>query len=208
MSFRKEEKVIFHISEYSKLKNLILNSHGKTMYPKRQIKSIYFDNNKNKLFLDSEEGCLPRKKLRIRTYPQKNLDTQWYFEKKVNSVEGKFKTSKKIDNKQYKNLLINGIFDETYGYCYPKLYVEYSREYFVLSDVRITLDQSLKYKSFSNDKTIKKMNKLVLEYKSKNLNYIELLDGKIPFQLSRMSKYCDAFNELFNLPHFQREIIF
>ena len=63
MSFRKEEKVILHRSDYSKLKNLILSSNGEMMYPKRQIKSIYFDNNKNKIFIDSEEGCLPRKKL-------------------------------------------------------------------------------------------------------------------------------------------------
>ena len=98
MSFRKEEKVILHRSDYSKLKNLILSSNGEMMYPKRQIKSIYFDNNKNKIFIDSEEGCLPRKKLRIRTYPKKNTNTEWYFEKKINSVEGKFKTSNKINN--------------------------------------------------------------------------------------------------------------
>ena len=96
MSFRKEEKVIFHISEYSKLKNLIFSSNGKKIYPTRHIKSIYFDNNKNQMFIDSEEGSLPRKKLRIRTYPKNNIETNWFFEKKINSVEGKFKTTKNL----------------------------------------------------------------------------------------------------------------
>ena len=66
MSFRKEEKVIFHISDYTKLKNHIFKINGKIIYQKRCIKSIYFDNNKNQMFLDSEEGSLPRKKLRLR----------------------------------------------------------------------------------------------------------------------------------------------
>jgi len=103
------------------------------------------------------------------------------------------------------NFLKFGIFDKTYGNCYLNLYVEYIREYFVVSNIRITLDQSIKYKSFLNNKIIKKVDKMILEYKFNNLDPIEVFDGKIPFQFSRMSKYCDGFNELFNLPHFQRE---
>ncbi len=60
--------------------------------------------------------------------------------------------------------------------------------------------------SIPNIKTIKKVDKMILEYKSKNLNQIDIFDGTIPFQFSRISKYCDGFNELFNLPHLQREI--
>ena len=206
MSFRKEEKVIFHISDYTKLKNHILKINGKIIYPKRSIKSIYFDNNKNQMFLDSEEGSLPRKKLRLRTYPKNDINNEWFFEKKINSVEGKFKISKKITKEKYLNFLKFGIYDEIYGNCYPNLYVEYIREYFAISNIRITLDQSIKYKSFLNNKTIKKVDKMILEYKSKNLNQIDIFDGTIPFQFSRISKYCDGFNELFNLPHLQREI--
>ena len=206
MSFRKEEKVIFHISDYTKLKNHILKINGKNIYPKRYIKSIYFDNNKNQMFLDSEEGSLPRKKLRLRTYPKNDINNEWFFEKKINSVEGKFKISKKITKEKYLNFLKFGIYDEIHGNCYPNLYVEYIREYFAISNIRITLDQSIKYKSFLNNKTIKKVDKMILEYKSKNLNQIDIFDGTIPFQFSRISKYCDAFNELFNLSHLQREI--
>ena len=206
MSFRKEEKVIFHISEYSKMKNLIFSSNGKKIYPTRHIKSIYFDNNKNQMFIDSEEGSLPRKKLRIRTYPKNNIETNWFFEKKINSVEGKFKTTKKINDIKKINFLKFGIHDDIYGNCFPNLYVEYIREYYLLLNARITLDKSISYKSFSNNKSIKKVDKLILEYKSKDLNDFDLFNGKIPFQFARMSKYCEGFNELFNPPYSQREI--
>ena len=37
-------------------------------YPKRKVFSIYFDTFDYKDFIDSEEGTVPRKKLRLRYY--------------------------------------------------------------------------------------------------------------------------------------------
>ena len=52
------------------------------------------------MYLDSEDGCLPRKKIRIRFYPNQN--SGFNLETKISSVEGRFKSSKKIDkNKLY-----------------------------------------------------------------------------------------------------------
>ena len=65
MSFRFEEKILFHISDYLKIRKFISNSGGIEIYPKRKISSIYFDNLRNEMYLNSEEGCLPRKKIRI-----------------------------------------------------------------------------------------------------------------------------------------------
>ena len=127
------------------------------------------------------------------------------MKKKINSVEGKFKTSKKITDFEYQNFLKLGMYDEIYGNCYPNIYVEYIREYFSLLNARITLDRSINYISFSSNKSIKKVDKIVLEYKTKDFNDIDLFNGKIPFQFSRMSKYCEGFNELFNPKHLQRE---
>ena len=74
MSFRFEEKILFHISDYLRLKTFIFNTGGSKLHPKRKISSLYFDNNENNMYLDSEEGCLPRKKIRIRNYPDtKNM---------------------------------------------------------------------------------------------------------------------------------------
>ena len=62
MAFRLEEKIKFHISDYIKLKNKIYELNGFKLYPKRNISSIYFDNKNLDMFLDSEEGNVPRKK--------------------------------------------------------------------------------------------------------------------------------------------------
>ena len=67
------------------------------------------------------------------------------------------------------------------------------------------LDKNIYYKSFISNKMVRKNDKLIIEFKTTNLENIEMFNGEIPFQFSRMSKYCDAFNELFNPPFLYRE---
>ena len=81
MSFRFEKKALFHFSDYNNLKNLIFNLKGSILYPKRKIESLYFDNYNYQAFTDSEEGVLPRKKIRIRNYPN-NKKKKFFLEKK------------------------------------------------------------------------------------------------------------------------------
>ena len=76
MSFRLEEKIKLHISDKIKLKNLITKNFGKELYPKRKISSIYFDNKYLDMYKDSEEGTIPRKKIRIRSYPAEKKDSK------------------------------------------------------------------------------------------------------------------------------------
>ena len=54
MSFRKEEKIVLNYVNYINIKNFIKKNKGNTLFPERNIKSIYFDNIENKMFLDSE----------------------------------------------------------------------------------------------------------------------------------------------------------
>ena len=63
----------------------------------RKVKSIYFDNNLLELYKDSIEGSNPRKKIRIRNYPEHK--NNYLLEKKISSIEGRYKTSKKISDK-------------------------------------------------------------------------------------------------------------
>ena len=98
MSFRFEQKVLFHFSDYLKLKNFIFNLGGSEFYPKRKINSLYFDNSNNEMYLHSEDGCLPRKKIRIRNYPN-NENSNFYLEKKISSVEGRYKKTQKAYSK-------------------------------------------------------------------------------------------------------------
>jgi len=82
MSFRLEEKVILHISDYAKiLKIFSKEDKNFNLFPSRKISSLYFDNKDNEMFLDSEEGTLPKKKIKIKTYPQDDKK-KFFFRKK------------------------------------------------------------------------------------------------------------------------------
>ena len=62
--------------------------------------NLYFENSNDEMYKDSIEGILPRKKIRVRNYPEsKNLS--FYLEMKISSVEGRYKTSKVIEEHKF-----------------------------------------------------------------------------------------------------------
>jgi SPX domain protein involved in polyphosphate accumulation len=100
MSFRFELKFALRKEKIPELKNYLDKLKIVKNFPPRLINSIYFDNNKYQSFEDSEEGISPRKKIRLRYYNNdKNLI---FFEKKINSYEGRFKESNSINLIEYK----------------------------------------------------------------------------------------------------------
>ena len=88
MSFRKEKKFRLSYSDMSELKEYLIVAGMTTLYPPRKINSCYFDTKDLRLYHESEEGVLPRKKIRIRWYDHDFLFTK---EVKVSSVEGRYK---------------------------------------------------------------------------------------------------------------------
>ena len=66
MTFRIEEKLFVTKNSLIDFKKFIIDKKGKHLYPKRLIKSLYFDNNTYQMYEDSIEGLVPRKKIRIR----------------------------------------------------------------------------------------------------------------------------------------------
>ena len=126
MSFRIEEKLLFNPNQIFDLRKWLSQNEYSILYPKRKIKSLYFENSVNQIFLDSEEGITPRKKIRIRNYPD-NIDKKFFFEKKISSPDGRYKQKKIVNSNEIENLKKFGYFDEVYKSCYPKLFVEYSR---------------------------------------------------------------------------------
>ena len=68
MSFRYEYKYFINPNRKLEFYNWLNENDFKKNYPDRIINSIYFDNNSLSMFLDSEEGLVPRKKIRIRWY--------------------------------------------------------------------------------------------------------------------------------------------
>ena len=193
MSFRIEKKLytkkenLFDFRNFIKSKNFI-NQHNE-----RKVKSIYFDNNLLELYKDSIEGSNPRKKIRIRNYPEHK--NNYLLEKKISSIEGRYKTSKKISDKLCSDLLLKGIRDKNYGFCKPIIEIIYNREYYKKEDIRITIDTDIYYKLY-NKNISKKENQVVVEIKTDYQKDIDEIFKEIPVQEIRFSKYCNGIEKL------------
>tara|TARA_B100001287_G_scaffold264375_1_gene256167 strand:+ start:678 stop:1280 length:603 start_codon:yes stop_codon:yes gene_type:complete len=192
MSFRIEEKILVNENDNFLVKKFLKLNSAKKLYNSRVVKSLYFDNNSFDMFQNSEEGIVPRKKIRIRSYPKFN--NKFFLEIKISSVEGRFKKSNEISDTQCLELIKNGIFDKQYGHCKPKIYVKYLREYYIMKDTRITYDKDIEYLNVQQ-RILGKENSRVLELKpNKDKNTDELfLD--FPFSRIRYSKYCFGINK-------------
>ena len=142
MSFRKEHKYRLTQSDQKLLKAYLVSEGMLEIYPARRVNSVYFDTRELSFFYESEEGILPRKKVRIRWYNNQNIFTK---EVKTSSIEGRFKTTDRL----YKNNFIpefDVVFqDQNYGILTPSLLINYQREYYSIKDLRITFDSCTTY---------------------------------------------------------------
>jgi hypothetical protein len=189
MSFRKEKK--FKLSSYDlkKLKSELIQSGMTSLYPARIITSQYFDTNDYKMFDESEEGILPRKKVRVRYY--NNLKEKLSFEEKTSSIEGRYKKSKIILENEY-NKMLRGFLHKDYGMIYPSAIVSYQREYFSFRNTRITFDQNIKYQFYKKLTTLNDFD-CVVEIKVPFGCPDDFIEKIFPIPTSRFSKYARAF---------------
>lgn len=188
MSFRKEKKFRVTLSDFFKFQKDLTHEGMVELYRPRNINSVYFDTKDHKMFFDSEEGILPRKKVRVRWY---NSSDNFTLEKKISSIEGRFKkTTKCSEFLSQKHVLQQTIFDPQYGTIYPTLLVSYKRSYFTLKSMRITFDENIKYKNITSIYSRIYLDpERVIEIKiSKDISddYVEKI---IPNSTSRFSKY-------------------
>ena len=194
MSFRIEEKLYIHSDHIINFKEFLIKHLAKQIFHPRTIKSLYFDNLNSEMYNDSIEGLLPRKKIRIRKYPNDN-DKNFYLEIKNSSVEGRFKT-RNIINKEKANYFEKiGLLDNQYGICFPNLYVSYKREYLIRDDVRISIDSSLVYENYKTNVIYNDLNSIV-EIKTSIKKNLDDLIELFPFQRIRFSKYCNGFEKI------------
>ena len=187
MSFRQEKKFRLTQSDFNTLKNNLRLQGMEPLYSSRKINSLYYDTEDHNMFFDSEEGLLPRKKVRIRWYEDVKEAS---LEVKTSSIEGRFKTSDRAQSTE-KTLLPESLYDTQYGSVIPSLLVCYSREYFTFKSMRITFDSDIKYvnKRLSQNVTFVD-GECVMEIKvgiDVDEDYIERF---IPYSTSRFSKYC------------------
>ena len=196
MNLRIEKKLFIKKENLLDFKNKLLSVGVQNLYKQRKVMSIYFDNFNKDIYNDSIEGLTPRKKIRVRSYPS-NDDNFFLLENKISSIEGRFKTSKKISKEYFDHIKSNGFFDKEYGVCKPILNVGYDREYLIKDNVRITLDTNIFYNLYKNEK-IKNDQDIVVELKTSINENIDDLFEKFPFQEIRFSKYCNGI-DLLNL---------
>ena len=190
MSFRIEKKIYIKKEHLLEFKKFLSENNVKKLHNSRDVESTYFENRFNQIYIDSIEGLCPRKKIRVRSYPD-NLNKDYFLELKISSIEGRYKTNKKISEKERTKMFKYGVFDKKYGKCLPKLNVRYKRNYYFNKDVRVTLDTNIQYKIF-NSSIVKKDPNVIVELKTNINKSIDELFEKYPFQEIRFSKYCNG----------------
>ena len=200
---RIEYKIDINESKKINFLNYLKNNKAKTLYKKRLVNSIYFDNEDFEMYFDSVEGISPRKKIRLRYYgkPRLNLNNiKLLLEKKYTNFLGRSKSSKEtIKSMEY---LKNGILDTRYGICYPRTLVSYLRSYYSINDYRFTLDESIKFQKYNSNKIISSshsIKEIIVEIKTNYTNKIDELKKKFPFTEIRFSKYCKSIENLFKI---------
>lgn len=196
MSFRKEEKLNIHKNQLNNLLDWIFENDGYKLYDSRVVSSTYFDNSCMQMFKDSEEGCVPRKKIRVRSYTKNtHKEGESTLEIKISSIEGRYKTiNKKIDLNKIMTL---GYLDKDYGVSKPIVRVSYIRDYYKINGVRLTIDRHIEYTKLNKrGKGIysKYESDVIVEIKAGDFVPIEYLFKKFQFDRIRFSKYSKAIN--------------
>jgi hydroxyacyl-ACP dehydratase HTD2-like protein with hotdog domain len=188
MSFRKEKKFRLSYSDMAKIKKLLLSAGMTTLHPARVINSCYFDTKNLFFYQESEEGVLPRKKIRIRWYDDDILFTK---EVKISSIEGRYKYTNELSSVgSLEDIERLNFFDQEYGNLTPVLIVKYEREYHSLKGLRITFDKNIAYSDLRlNTKPTFKDSECVMEVKVPIDCGDDYIEEIIQHPTSRFSKY-------------------
>lgn len=192
MSFRTEHKIAVSAGRLIDVNRWLRDIGATYLHDKRTVFSTYFDNDMLSMYHESQEGVVPRKKIRIRVYNETGDGTEsGLLEMKLSSVEGRYKESERLDKLGMERCLQQGIFDNRYGLCRPVSQVRYSREYFRIKDTRVTLDTDIQYRRFGSANWIDDRN-ISMELKCGwNVDQNWLMQ-EFPFQRARFSKYSRA----------------
>lgn len=188
MSFRKEKKYRMSPSELAKIQNKLMMIGMKELYPSRVINSCYFDTANLTLCHESEEGIIPRKKVRFRWYSN---DMKFTKETKISATEGRYKYAEKTENlNSLKDIFDINCFDQTYGNLSPSIIVSYERQYFTLRSLRITFDRNISYSHPNSEtKIFHEDSECVMEVKVPINFDDDYVESIVPYPTSRFSKY-------------------
>ena len=150
MKPRIEQKLLIERSDYANFLAWLRSEGAEMLHPDRVITSTYFDSSDFAMWRDTDEGLVPRKKIRIRCYGghTATCGAEHHLEVKKTTEYQRLKEIRPIP--EWRRLVSEGFFDPDYGACFPMVRVEYWRSYFRVHGVRVTIDRNLHYQSMLN----------------------------------------------------------
>ena len=191
---RIEQKLELDKFAYYKLLIWLRDNKAISPYPERIICSTYFDTIDLKMYKDTHEGIVPRKKIRIRTYNSRNFENSihpYNLEVKITAEDKRYKSI--VKDIMVDNFIKFGHYDNLYGFCYPQVQISYIREYFLFKDLRVTLDKEIIYRFAGLGKALiyrdVKDEKYVFEVKADIKTSLDEILQKLDFQRTTFSKY-------------------
>lgn len=194
MIFREEIKIPIPLGSESNIESLIVSMGAIRQYESRRVSSFYFDTKDLKYYRDSMEGVYPRKKVRLRVYSdplaslQISRNTHFNLEMKIGTSVGDQKSVEPYTDAI--RALATGIYIEN-RYLQNVCMVSYIRDYFLLDNLRLTIDRNISFAVGNNSNIQCKFHReSVLEIKTANFKLASHLVAKLGLQTRRFSKYC------------------
>lgn len=190
-------------ASYDLLREIVSRKNLHSPFPPRRINSIYFDSPGLANFHESEEGSVPRKKVRFRWYGPSGID--------VNQLRGNIEIKKTFENHREKETIavkgltwkeLRTIVNKVVGGdLIPVLLVSYSRSYFSDSSklIRYTLDHQITYGSVLQNGILTGTTaetRCVLELKTTLAIDYTKETNQISDLRTRFSKYCEGTKAL------------
>lgn len=191
-TLRQEKKYVFKKRDLNRVELKLISLGFRVNHAPNLINNIYFDNSHISAATESVEGDAIRTKFRLRWY---NETPKFVLESKVKLSSSGFK-----DRKQLKGSSLSEAINETEQITKRRAIIQnsYYRRYYVKKNIRITLDDQLKF-SLPKSSTFKKSKYCVMEVKY-NTEFVYAFDdlNQDLFQLTKFSKYLEGL-KCFNI---------
>ncbi len=211
--FRYELKFVLNELQFNELLVLIKQQKFNKQFPKRTVKSLYFDNNEYSSVKDNISGISKRKKIRLRWYDKSDKPPIIEIKKRSGRVGNKLNIKAPFFNgeeievlsaNRISRILKKSNYNQYISNLNPTLFVVYNREYMVSNEgIRLTIDKKIQFSPVSHFNPVCKQkkiryNKNIVEIKfpidkKNSINKILKQTGLAP---SRHSKYLAGLSML------------
>lgn len=188
MSLRIEQKLAVDATRLPEVDRFLMAVGATQLHPDREVVSLYFDTPDLRLYRDSNEGSVPRIKVRVRCYgPCRHQSEPHWLEVKTSAVEGRYKTTSPLVDLA---MLASGLDYPGHGLLRPTTVVSYVRAYYAVAGVRLTVDRDITYRGGDYQAAFPVTDPhIAVEVKAPFGHSADDLLADFPFPRVRFSKY-------------------